>query len=86
MDLPTARPPHLPRPFAPGRAGARVREAFEAFDGGRKGWLERRELKCAMAALLGYRPSRLWDHREQRWSPLLSHSDVQLAADQDLSW
>ena len=63
MDLPAARPPHLPRPFAPGRAGARVREAFEAFDGGRKGWLERRELKCAMAALLGYRPSRL----EVRW-------------------
>ena len=63
MDLPAARPSHLPRPFAPGRAGARVREAFEAFDGGCKGWLERRELKCAMAALLGYRPSRL----EVRW-------------------
>ena len=65
MPGPPATSTHhpLPRPFAPGRAGARVREAFEAFDGGRKGWLERRELKCAMAALLGYRPSRL----EVRW-------------------
>jgi hypothetical protein len=36
-----------------------IRESFERFDEGGKGWLCRAELKCAMASLMGYRPPRV---------------------------
>ena len=34
-------------------------ESFKAFDEGAKGWLARHDLKCAMASLTGYKPSRI---------------------------
>lgn len=36
-----------------------VEESFKRYDEGSKGWLSRQDLKCAMASLTGYKPSKV---------------------------
>lgn len=51
----------------PAELRARVAECFRAYDRDDKGWLDRRELKCAFAALTGHPPSKQEaDHVQSR--------------------
>jgi len=40
-------------------ARRRIAESFREFDDGSKGWLTRNDLKCAVACLVGYKPSKV---------------------------
>mmetsp|Transcript_8236 Transcript_8236/g.21018 ORF Transcript_8236/g.21018 Transcript_8236/m.21018 type:complete len:155 (+) Transcript_8236:246-710(+) len=45
----------------PSQSAARrsIADSFREFDDGSKGWLTRNDLKCAVACLVGYKPSKV---------------------------
>lgn len=50
-------------------ARRRIAESFREFDDGSKGWLTRNDLKCAVACLVGYKPSKVgWHVGYARWA------------------